>query len=65
MLTLKLNHASQAHPTNALATRLCLTPPFVRLALPSHEAKAIPPISRTKAFIKPKLPLNEGLTALA
>ncbi|EFO9299138.1 hypothetical protein HL742_000231 [Campylobacter upsaliensis] len=39
---------------------------FMRLALPStHEAKAIPPISRTKAFIKPKLPLNEGLTALA
>ncbi|EAH7984487.1 hypothetical protein EP607_04975 [Campylobacter upsaliensis] len=27
MLTLKLIHASQAHPTNALATHLCLTPP--------------------------------------
>ncbi|EAL8902851.1 hypothetical protein D0B03_00770 [Campylobacter upsaliensis] len=24
-----LAHASQAHPTNALATRLCLTPPFL------------------------------------
>ncbi|ELQ2612431.1 hypothetical protein QTC65_001676, partial [Campylobacter upsaliensis] len=48
-----LAHASQAHPTKHSSDPPLLNATLLmRLALPSHEAKAIPPISRTKGFHK-------------